>query len=90
MYFNTSVDRLAMGEMAFKAQLYQTVMGEALEMKSDITHRRSTNNFGNIVWQYNEIWPTGGWGSVECEWGERAAALASPRLALLARALTCP
>lgn len=67
MYFNTSVDRLAMGEMAFKAQLYQTVMGEALEMKSDITHRRSTNNFGNIVWQYNEIWPTGGWGSVECE-----------------------
>ena len=37
--------------MAFKAQLYQTVMGEALEMKSDITHRRSTNNFGCIVWQ---------------------------------------
>jgi hypothetical protein len=54
-----------MGEMAFKAQLYQTVMGEALEMKSDITHRRSTNNFGTIVWQTNEIWPTGGWGSIE-------------------------
>ena len=58
VYFNASVDRTAMGEMAFKAQLYQTVMGEALEMKSDITHRRSTNNFGTIVWQYNEIWPT--------------------------------
>ena len=56
VYFNTSVDRTAAGEMAFKAQLYQTVMGEALEMKSDITHRRSTNNFGAIVWQYNEIW----------------------------------
>ena len=54
-----------MGEMAFKAQLYQTVMGEALEMKSDITHRRSTNNFGTIVWQYGEVWPTGGWGSIE-------------------------
>lgn len=25
----------------------------------------SANTFGIIVWQYNEIWPTGGWGSIE-------------------------
>merc|ERR1712151_385605 len=27
--------------------------------------RMSQNTFGIIVWQYNEIWPTGGWGSIE-------------------------
>jgi len=34
-------------------------------IKSDIETRRSLNQFGIIVWQYNEIWPTGGWGSIE-------------------------
>jgi beta-mannosidase len=53
------------GEIPFKRQLYQCMLGQALEMKSNIEHRRSTNVFGIIVWQYNEIWPTGGWGSVE-------------------------
>ena len=41
--------------------------GSSLEMKSNIEHRRSTNVFGIIVWQYNEIWPTGGWGSLNME-----------------------
>ena len=53
------------GESSFKQQLYQCMVGQALEMKSNIEHRRSTNVFGIIVWQYNEIWPTGGWGSIE-------------------------
>ena len=53
------------GETAFKRQLYQCMLGQALEMKSNIEHRRSTNVFGIIVWQFNEIWPTGGWGSIE-------------------------
>ena len=26
------------------------------------TDRRSYNQFGTLVWQLNEIWPTGGWG----------------------------
>lgn len=38
---------------------------QALEMKSNIETRRASNTFGITVWQYNEIWPTGGWGSVE-------------------------
>eukprot|EP00463_Aulacantha_scolymantha_P006251 TRINITY_DN783_c1_g1_i1.p1 TRINITY_DN783_c1_g1~~TRINITY_DN783_c1_g1_i1.p1 ORF type:complete len:371 (+),score=60.07 TRINITY_DN783_c1_g1_i1:217-1329(+) len=53
------------GENNFKHQLYQCMLGQALNIKSNIEHRRSTNSFGCIVWQYNEIWPTGGWGSIE-------------------------
>ena len=34
-------------------------------MKSNIEARRAQNQIGIIVWQLNEIWPTGGWGSVE-------------------------
>ena len=41
------------------------MVGQALLIKSDIETRRATNQFGIIVWQYNEIWPTGGWGSIE-------------------------
>merc|ERR1711974_130880 len=31
----------------------------------DIETRMGSNTFGIIVWQFNEIWPTGGWGSIE-------------------------
>ena len=41
------------------------MLGQALEMKSNIETRRGTNEFGTIIWQLNEIWPTGGWGSLE-------------------------
>jgi len=34
-------------------------------MKSNIETRRAGNQFGILVWQLNEIWPTGGWGSLE-------------------------
>jgi len=53
------------GEQAFKKQLYQCLIGQALNLKSNVEVRRATNNFGTIIWQYNEIWPTGGWGSIE-------------------------
>lgn len=38
---------------------WQCMLGQALEMKSNIETRRSTNQFGIIIWQLNEIWPTG-------------------------------
>ena len=38
---------------------------QALNIKQNIETRRSKSQFGIIVWQFNEIWPTGGWGSVE-------------------------
>jgi len=53
------------GEIAFKRQLYMCILGQALVIKSDIEVRRSGNEFGTLLWQLNEIWPTGGWGSVE-------------------------
>ena len=39
------------GEDAFKKQLWQCMVGQALLVKSDIETRRSTNQFGIIVWQ---------------------------------------
>lgn len=47
------------GEAAFKRQLYQCTLGQALYLKSDIEQRRSDNQFGCVTWQLNEIWPTG-------------------------------
>jgi len=34
-------------------------------VKSNIENRRSENEFGTVIWQLGEIWPTGGWGSLE-------------------------
>lgn len=42
------------------------MVGQAINMKQNIEARRILNQFGNIVWQLNDIWPTGGWGSLEC------------------------
>jgi beta-mannosidase len=63
-YFGPS-DFDKVGEKEFKQQLWQCMVGQALLIKSDIETRRAGNQFGIIVWQYNEIWPTGGWGSIE-------------------------
>ena len=56
-YFGKS-DFDTVGELTFKKQLWQCMVGQALLIKSDIETRRSTNQFGIIVWQFNEIWPT--------------------------------
>jgi len=64
VYFGHS-DFDQVGEQAFKKQLWQCMVGQALFLKQNIETRRSKNQFGIIVWQYNEIWPTGGWGSIE-------------------------
>ena len=64
-YFGAAQDLNATGEKAFKRQLYQCMLGQALEMKSNIETRRGTNEFGTIIWQLGEVWPTGGWGSLE-------------------------
>ncbi len=41
------------------------MMSQALESKGDVEVRRSQNHWGTITWQAGEIWPTGGWGSLE-------------------------
>jgi beta-mannosidase len=53
------------GEDAFARQLYMSLVAQALLLSSDIRARRSHNTWGTLIWQLNEIWPTGGWGTVE-------------------------
>lgn len=55
----------AVGPIAFQRQLYECVMAQTLWMKGRLEMIRSDNSFGALIWQLNENWPTGGWGSVE-------------------------
>lgn len=64
VYFG-AMDLNVTGEYYFKKALWQCMIGQALNIKSNIETRRSGNQFGTLVWQYGEIWPTGGWGSIE-------------------------
>ena len=67
-----TIDMGRSGEVAFKKQLYQSMIGQALFLKTEIEAWRSQNVFGTTIWMLNEIWPTGGWGSLECRtWGTR-------------------
>ena len=62
----------------------------ALKVKAEVEHYRSQNIFGLLVWQLNEIWPTGGWGSVEYggdKPGQVSATTMSAHLPLFARQL---
>ena len=64
--FGTPSDELdSVGELVFKKQLYLCMAAAALTVKTQIEQYRSTNVFGLLTWQLNEIWPTGGWGSLE-------------------------
>lgn len=53
------------GHWEFQRQLYLSQLAMALHLKGDISQRRATNEWGTIVWQLSESWPTGGWGSLE-------------------------
>jgi len=65
-YFDTSGDYYeATGPNSFRRQLYHCMIGQALQMKATIESRRSKNEMGHLLWQLNEIWPAGGWGSIE-------------------------
>ena len=64
VYFGESNFNLV-GADAFKKQLWQCMIGQALLMKSTTEVKRLENKFGVLTWQLNEIWPTGGWGSLE-------------------------
>lgn len=68
VYFgNTTMNTYlpATGEFPFRATTYLAMLGSALQQKSDIEVRRSRNSWGIITWQLGEIWPCGGWGSLE-------------------------
>ena len=65
-YFGgTAADLEQVGEMPFKKQLFQCLYGQALVLTGYILQHRATNTYGLQIWQLNEIWPTGGWGTIE-------------------------
>jgi hypothetical protein len=66
-YFGMSQNLNLTGETAFKRQLYQSQLGQALFISTETAAWRSQNVFGSMTWMLNEVWPTGGWGAVE--WG---------------------
>lgn len=53
------------GTFALQRATYLATLGSAIQQKSDNEVRRSGNAYGTITWQLGEIWPTGGWGSLE-------------------------
>ena len=55
----------ASGEAGFKGALFQSMIAGALNMQSVVESHRGSNCLGTLEWQLNEIWPTGGWGSLE-------------------------
>lgn len=64
-YLGADLDLDSVGTEPFQQQLYGCLLSAGLHLKTDIETRRAQNQFGTIVWQLNEIWPTGGWGSLE-------------------------
>jgi beta-mannosidase len=53
------------GSFALKRATYQSMLAAGLYIKNEVESYRASNNWGTTFWQYNEIWPTGGWGSIE-------------------------
>jgi len=49
----------------FASSLYLCGLASALLVKNLVEVHRSRNELGHLVWQLNEVWPTGGWGSLE-------------------------
>ena len=63
---NKAVNFSTVGDPAvFARQLLLSQLAAALLVKSRIETFRSQNNFGALTWQLGEIFPTGGWGSLE-------------------------
>lgn len=51
----TTVDIAATGEAAFKGQLYQCQLVQAVVLKQIYEARRTQNAFGHLVWMLNEV-----------------------------------
>ena len=53
------------GALALQRVCWFQTIAQMLQQKGDIEARRSANGQATLTWQLNEIWPTGGWGSLE-------------------------
>ena len=59
------IDLSKTGTAALQQQLYFCMFGQALRLKAQVEGWRANNIWGLLLWQFNEVWPTGGWGSIE-------------------------
>ena len=75
----------AVGRDAFIAQLFKCLVGSALIVKGYVEQHRATNTFGLMVWQLNEIWPTGQRGNAthRIAWRAPSAALSPLSLSVV-------
>ena len=53
------------GSAQLKTACYQSQIAQALEIKSRVEILRSSNSWGALVWQLNDVYPSGSWGSLE-------------------------
>jgi beta-mannosidase len=82
-YFGDDVMLDEVGPKAFQRQLYLSMMAQALWVKGQIETFRSGNSYGALIWQMNEIWPTGGWGCIEYHNGRHQLGRWKPLMFLL-------
>ena len=62
----SAVNLSVVGDVAtFSRQLLLSQLASMLLVKQTVEGMRATNNFGVLLWQLGEIFPTGGWGSLE-------------------------
>ena len=63
---NRSRDALSdVGAAALQRQAYQSMLGQALWIKSNVETARASNLWGKLTWQLNDVYPSGSWGSLE-------------------------
>ena len=53
------------GRKPLQRHLYQSMLAQALNIKSVVETHRAANSFGMLTWQLGEVWATGGWGVME-------------------------
>ena len=64
-YFNVSGMLDEVGEDSFSRQLYMSMIAQSHIVSSEVQTQRSRNAYGNLLWQLNDIWPSGAWASTE-------------------------
>ena len=62
---NERADLSRTGKQSLQRHLYQSMLAQALNIKSVVEKHRAANSFGMLTWQLGEVWPTGGWGVME-------------------------